>query len=579
MKRLLKYMKNYRVEAVIAPLFKLFEAVLELTVPYIVSLIVDNGIARGEAGKVYSLKMCGLLVIIGFVGLAFSLTAQYFSAKAACGFAGDIRSLLFSRIQGLSFSQLDRAGTGTLITRMTSDVNQVQTGVNLTLRLLLRSPFVVLGALVGALIVGASSPSTTIAFVIVIPVLAIIVTAILLAGIPLYRKAQSGLDGVTGMLRSDLEGERVIRAFRLEDRRNGEFVKRNERLKHLQLLAGRISGLLNPLTYVIVNLAVILMLSRGSHAVNDGVLTNGKLIALYNYLTQILVELIKFANLVITITRSLACLSRISAVVGEEPEMPSSEVSAVPEAGDPIVAFNDVSMSYPGSSGTVLEGIDLSVNGGERIGIIGGTGSGKTSLVGLIPRFYDVSSGSVEFCGRDVREYDPDELRKHIGYVSQHATLFRGTLRDNMRWGAPDATDEEIDAALKQAQIGSIVDEKEGGMDFMIEQGGRNLSGGQRQRLNVARALVRRPEVLVLDDSSSALDRATETALRRAVRELDYSPAVFIVSQRVESVSDCDRIVVLDGGRAVGIGKHSELYQNCEVYREICDSQKGGEAL
>ncbi len=579
MKRLLKYMKNYRVEAVIAPLFKLFEAILELTVPYIVSLIVDNGIARGEAGKAYSLKMCGLLVIIGLVGLAFSLTAQYFSAKAACGFAGDIRSLLFSRIQGLSFSQLDRAGTGTLITRMTSDVNQVQTGVNLTLRLLLRSPFVVLGALVGALIVGASSPSTTMAFVIVIPVLAAVVTAILLAGIPLYRKAQSGLDGVTGMLRSDLEGERVIRAFRLEDQRNGEFVKRNDRLKHLQLLAGRISGLLNPLTYVIVNLAVILMLSRGSHAVNDGVLTNGKLIALYNYLTQILVELIKFANLVITITRSLACLSRISAVVGEEPEMPASEGAAVPVAGAPIVTFNGVSMSYPGSSGTVLEGIDLSVNGGERIGIIGGTGSGKTSLVGLIPRFYDVSSGSVEFYGHDVREYDPDELRKHIGYVSQHATLFRGTLRDNMRWGAPDATDEEINAALKQAQIGSIVDEKEGGLGFMIEQGGRNLSGGQRQRLNVARALVRRPEVLVLDDSSSALDRATETALRRAVRELDYSPAVFIVSQRVESVSDCDRIVVLDGGHAVGVGKHGELYQNCEVYREICDSQKGGEAL
>ncbi len=580
MKRLIKYMKAYRKEAVIAPLFKLFEAILELTVPVIVSLIVDNGIARGgEEGKRYSLLMCGLLVLLGLAGLAFSLTAQYFSAKAACGFAGDIRSVLFSRIQSLSFSQLDRAGTGTLITRMTSDVNQVQTGVNLTLRLLLRSPFVVLGALIGALIVGATAPSAVLAFIIVIPVLAIVVMIILLAGIPLYRKAQGGLDGVTGLLRSDLEGERVIRAFRLEDRRNAEFDKRNRSLNRFQLLAGRISGLLNPLTYVIVNLAVILMLSNGSHAVNEGILTNGKLIALYNYLTQILVELIKFANLVITITRSLACADRISAVIGEEPAMPPKSESADFVEGAPAVIFRNVSFEYPGASGKVLESIDLSVKKGEKIGIIGGTGSGKSSLVGLIPRFYDVSEGSVEVGGRDVREYDPDELRRHIGYVAQHATLFRGSIRDNIKWGDPDATDEEITEALKEAQIGNIIEEKKGGLSYMIEQGGRNLSGGQRQRLNVARALVRRPQILVLDDSSSALDRATEASLRRAIRELDYSPAVFIVSQRVESVSGCDRIVVLDGGRAVGIGKHDELYGNCEVYREICDSQKGGESL
>lgn len=573
-------MKAYRKEAVIAPLFKLFEAILELTVPVIVSLIVDNGIARGgEEGKRYSLLMCGLLVLLGLAGLAFSLTAQYFSAKAACGFAGDIRSVLFSRIQSLSFSQLDRAGTGTLITRMTSDVNQVQTGVNLTLRLLLRSPFVVLGALVGALIVGATAPSAVLAFIIVIPVLAIVVMIILLAGIPLYRKAQGGLDGVTGLLRSDLEGERVIRAFRLEDRRNAEFDKRNRTLNRFQLLAGRISGLLNPLTYVIVNLAVILMLSNGSHAVNEGILTNGKLIALYNYLTQILVELIKFANLVITITRSLACADRISAVIGEEPAMPPKSESADFVEGAPAVIFRNVSFEYPGASGKVLESIDLSVKKGEKIGIIGGTGSGKSSLVGLIPRFYDVSEGSVEVGGRDVREYDPDELRRHIGYVAQHATLFRGSIRDNIKWGDPDATDEEINEALKEAQIGNIIEEKKGGLSYMIEQGGRNLSGGQRQRLNVARALVRRPQILVLDDSSSALDRATEASLRRAIRELDYSPAVFIVSQRVESVSGCDRIVVLDGGRTVGIGKHDELYGNCEVYREICDSQKGGESL
>lgn len=580
MKRLIKYMKAYRKEAVIAPLFKLFEAILELTVPVIVSLIVDNGIARGgEEGKRYSLLMCGLLVLLGLAGLAFSLTAQYFSAKAACGFAGDIRSVLFSRIQSLSFSQLDRAGTGTLITRMTSDVNQVQTGVNLTLRLLLRSPFVVLGALIGALIVGAPAPSAVLAFIIVIPVLAIVVMIILLAGIPLYRKAQGGLDGVTGLLRSDLEGERVIRAFRLEDRRNAEFDKRNRSLNRFQLLAGRISGLLNPLTYVIVNLAVILMLSNGSHAVNEGILTNGKLIALYNYLTQILVELIKFANLVITITRSLACADRISAVIGEEPAMPPKSESADFVEGAPAVIFRNVSFEYPGASGKVLESIDLSVKKGEKIGIIGGTGSGKSSLVGLIPRFYDVSEGSVEVGGRDVREYDPDELRRHIGYVAQHATLFRGSIRDNIKWGDPDATDEEITEALKEAQIGNIIEEKKGGLSYMIEQGGRNLSGGQRQRLNVARALVRRPQILVLDDSSSALDRATEASLRRAIRELDYSPAVFIVSQRVESVSGCDRIVVLDGGRTVGIGKHDELYGNCEVYREICDSQKGGESL
>lgn len=580
MKRLIKYMKAYRKEAVVAPLFKLFEAILELTVPVIVSLIVDNGIARGgEEGKRYSLLMCGLLVLLGLAGLAFSLTAQYFSAKAACGFAGDIRSVLFSRIQSLSFSQLDRAGTGTLITRMTSDVNQVQTGVNLTLRLLLRSPFVVLGALIGALIVGATAPSAVLAFIIVIPVLAIVVMIILLAGIPLYRKAQGGLDGVTGLLRSDLEGERVIRAFRLEDRRNAEFDKRNRSLNRFQLLAGRISGLLNPLTYVIVNLAVILMLSNGSHAVNEGILTNGKLIALYNYLTQILVELIKFANLVITITRSLACADRISAVIGEEPAMPPKSESADFVEGAPAVIFRNVSFEYPGASGKVLESIDLSVKKGEKIGIIGGTGSGKSSLVGLIPRFYDVSEGSVEVGGRDVREYDPDELRRHIGYVAQHATLFRGSIRDNIKWGDPDATDEEINEALKEAQIGNIIEEKKGGLSYMIEQGGRNLSGGQRQRLNVARALVRRPQILVLDDSSSALDRATEASLRRAIRELDYSPAVFIVSQRVESVSGCDRIVVLDGGRTVGIGKHDELYGNCEVYREICDSQKGGESL
>ncbi len=576
MSKLLKYLKKYTAEAITAPLFKLLEALLELAVPMVVASIIDRGIA--EKDTAYIVRMSLLLLMMGAVGLAFSLTAQYFSAKAACGFSSGLRSALFGKIQSLSYSQLDRTGNSTLITRMTSDVNQVQTGVNLTLRLLLRSPFVAFGAMVFAFIVGKNAPSATVTFAIVIPVLLAVIFIILLAGIPIYGKAQGKLDAVTGALRSNLEGSRVIRAFRLENHENEEFSRRAAIQKRFQLIAGRISGLLNPLTYVIINLAIIALLQNGAAEVNKGALTQGELVALYNYMTQILVELIKMANLIITITKSLACAKRIATVMDETPDM-LVESGHDADKDRPFVSLRGVSFSYPGSSGEVLSGIDLDAERGEFVGIIGGTGSGKSSLVSLIPRFYDVKEGSVAIDGCDVRDAEPDELRRKIGFAAQHAALFTGTIRDNIKWGKPDADDDEIMDALNTAQIGEIIRLKEEKLDSRVEQGGRNLSGGQRQRLNVARALVRRPEILILDDSSSALDRATDAALRRAIRELDYSPTVFIVSQRVESVKGCDKIAVLDAGRIVGLGTHNDLYRDCEIYHEICESQKGGAAL
>ncbi len=576
MKKLLKYLKKYTAEAIIAPLFKLLEALLELAVPIVVAAIIDKGIVGKD--QPYIIRMSLLLLLMGAVGLAFSLTAQYFSAKAACGFSAGLRSALFGKIQSLSYSQLDRTGNATLITRMTSDVNQVQTGVNLTLRLLLRSPFVAFGALVFAFIVGRNAPSATVAFAVVIPVLLVVIFMILLAGIPIYGKSQGKLDAVTGGLRSNLDGARVIRAFRLEEHENEEFSRRVALQKRFQLIAGRISGLLNPLTYVIINLAIIALLQSGAAEVNTGALTQGELVALYNYMTQILVELIKMANLIITITKALACARRISSVMDETPDM---TVESGHDSGEkrPFVSLRGVGFSYPGSSGEVLTDIDLDVERGEFVGIIGGTGSGKSSLVSLIPRFYDVKNGSVFIDGVDVRDAEPDELRRRIGFAAQHASLFSGTIRDNIKWGKPDADDDEIMEALGVAQIAEIVDQKEDKLDSRVEQGGRNLSGGQRQRLNVARALVRRPEILILDDSSSALDRATDAALRRAIRELDYSPTVFIVSQRVESVKGCDKIAVLDAGHIVGLGTHDDLYRDCEIYHEICESQKGGAAI
>lgn len=576
MKYVFKYLKKYTAESIIAPLFKLIEALLELTVPIVVALIIDKGI--GNSDKAYIIKMCLLLLLIGAVGLTFSLTAQYFSAKAAVGTASDLRSGLFAKIQTFSYSKLDKIGTSTLITRMSGDINQVQTGINLTLRLLLRSPFVAFGAMIMAFIVGAGASYATVSFAFVIPILLVVIFIILLAGIPIYGKVQRGLDRVTGSLRANLDGSRVIRAFRLEERESEEFSDRVKLHKRMSLAAGRISGLLNPLTYVIINLAIILLLRNGAAEVNSGNLTQGELVALYNYMTQILVELIKMANLIITVTKAIACAGRISSVMNEAEDMSLEVSTAVVSEKAPLIAFKNVSFAYPGSSGEALTDISFELHSGESLGIIGGTGSGKSTLINLVPRFYDITAGSIEINGVNVRTIEPCELRKKIGLASQKATLFAGSIRDNIKWGKNDASDEEIISALATAQISNIINEKTDGLDSNIEQNGRNLSGGQRQRLNVARALVRRPEILILDDSSSALDRVTDAALRRAIHELDYSPAVFIVSQRAESVAECDKILVLDSGHAVGLGTHEELYSACDIYREICDSQKGGES-
>lgn len=580
MKSIFKYLKKYTAEAIFAPVFKLLEALIELCVPIVVAAIVDNGILTGDRN--YAVRMCILLLVMGGVGLIFSITAQFFSAKAACGCAAGVRSALFEKIQTLDFEQLDRFGSSTLITRMTGDINQVQTGVNLTLRLLLRSPFVVIGAMVFAFVVGRNAPSATLVFAVLIPALLVLVFIILLSGIPIYGKAQGRLDRATEALRSNLDGARVIRAFRLETREGQKFSERITLLKRFQLAAGRISGMLNPLTYVIVNIAIMVLLKNGAEAVDVGILTQGELIALYNYMTQILVELIKMANLIITVTKSIACANRIGAIMAETPKMKADaeyNIDNGNEDNDIFVSFKNVSFSYGDTSENVLFDINLDVKKGETVGIIGGTGSGKTTLVSLIPRLYDISDGSVTVGGKDVRGMEPDELRHRIGYVAQHASFFRGTLRENMHWGYPDASDEKIIDALKTAQIDGIINEKGNGLSMLIEQSGRNLSGGQRQRLNIARALVRQPEILILDDSSSALDRATDAALRRALRALEPAPTIFTVSQRICSVKDCDKIAVLDGGRLVGVGTHDELYLKCEVYREICDSQSGGAAL
>ena len=576
MKNLFRHLKKYTLESILAPLFKLIEALLELTVPIVIAMIIDRGIANGEKG--YVVKMSLLLVLIGAVGLAFSLTAQYFSAKAAVGTAADMRSGLFRKIQGLSYSQLDRIGTSTLLTRMSGDMNQVQTGINLTLRLLLRSPFVAFGAMIMAFIVGAGAPSATLAFAIVIPVLTVVIFIILLASIPMQGKAQKGLDSTTAALRSNLEGAKVLRAFRLEEREKTEFDGRVTLLRRLQLAVGRVSGLLNPLTYVIINLAIVMLINGGALEVNSGNLTQGELVALYNYMTQILVELIKMANLIITVTKAIASAKRISAVMDEAPDMSVKPADETESDSEYAIEFRGVSFSYHGASGSVINNFDIKIKKGETLGVIGGTGSGKSSFVRLIPRFYDVTDGAVLVNGRDVRAYNTDELRKTVGFAAQKPTAFSGTVRDNVRMGKPDAGDEEVIKALELAQLSNIIKEKENGLDSEVEQNGRNLSGGQKQRLSLARAFVRRPEILILDDSSSALDRVTDAALRKAIRELDYSPTTIIVSQRVESISDCDRILVLDSGEAVGLGTHSELYESSHVYREICDSQRGGEA-
>lgn len=572
MKKLLCYLKEYKKESVLGPLFKLLEATLELFVPLVVAAIIDTGIGNQDRG--YVVKMCLVLVLLGLIGLAFSVTAQYFAAKAAVGFVTTIRHVLFGHIQKLSYAELDTQGTSTLITRMTSDMNQVQNGVNLTLRLLLRSPFVVIGAMVMAFTIDVKA---ALVFVVGIPALAVVVFGVMLACIPLYRKVQNRLDKVLGLTRENLTGVRVLRAFCKEEEQEAEFQKQNQTLTNTQKFVGRISALLNPLTYVIINVAIIALIWIGAIRVDMGIITQGAVVALYNYMSQILTELIKLANLIINITKSVACGNRIQSVLEVEPSVKdgAATVSGDGEAGKSAysVVFEHAGIRYPDAAQEAVSDITLNVRPGETIGIIGGTGSGKSSMVNLIPRFYDCSSGAVYVDGRNVCTYGLTELRDKIGVVPQKSVLFAGTIRSNMQWGKPDATDEEIFAALEIAQAKDVVSKKEKGLDTEVEQGGKNFSGGQRQRLTIARALVKQPEILILDDSSSALDFATDAALRMAIGSMKHKPTLFIVSQRTSAIQYADKIVVLDDGSVVGIGTHEELMNTCEVYREIYDSQ------
>ncbi|MCD7981587.1 MAG: ABC transporter ATP-binding protein/permease [Clostridiales bacterium] len=566
--KLLVYLKDYKKETVLAPLFKMLEALLELFVPLVVAAIIDVGIAAGDSA--YIVHMVLVLVVLGAVGLAFSVTAQYFSAKAAVGFVKKLRHVLFSHIQSFSWAELDTQGTSTLITRLTSDMNQVQTGVNMTLRLLLRSPFVVIGAMVMAFTVDTKA---ALVFAVDIPVLAVVVFVIMFASIPLYRKVQSRLDSVLGLTRENLTGVRVLRAFCKEEEQIREFTEKNQKLTDIQKFVGRISALLNPLTYVIVNAAVIVLIWVGAVRVDLGLLTQGSVVALYNYMAQILTELIKFAGLIITITRAVACGNRIQAVLEEEPTVKDGKAARGGETGDFAVEFRHVGLRYPEASDEALSDICFRVKKGETIGIIGGTGAGKSSLVNLIPRFYDCARGEVFVDGRNVKDYGLEELRARIGVVPQKAVLFSGTIRENLQWGKKDAAEEEMLEALTVAQIAEIIEEKEDGLDSRVEQGGRNFSGGQRQRLTIARALVRQPDILILDDSSSALDFATDAALRKAIASLRPRPTLFLVSQRTSSIQHADQIVVLDDGRIAGIGTHEELLRSCGLYKEIYQSQ------
>lgn len=572
MKELLKYLKKYKIECVCAPLFKMLEASFELIVPLVMAAIIDTGIENKDTG--YILKMCGVLVALGFVGLICSVVAQYFSAKAAVGFATGVRHSLFSHLLGISFTEIDTLGTSTMITRMTGDVNQVQTGVNMVLRLFLRSPFVVFGAMIMAFTIDAK---LALIFVAVIVALCIIVFGIMGISIPLMKKVQQSLDNVVTVTRENLAGVRVIRAFCKEEDELLRFQNRNNELLQIQKKSGGISALMNPLTYIVINGAIAFLIWKGAIKVDMGDLTQGEVVALYNYMSQILVELIKLANLIITINKSLASANRIADVLKLETSMkyPDKNGKRGNEAvGEnvPKVEFKNVSLRYKDASMESLENISFTVNKGETIGIIGGTGSGKSSVVNMVPRFYDASDGEVLVDGINVKDYEKDELLDKIGVVLQKAVLFTGTIRENLLWGNKQAGDEDIMKAVKAAQATDVVNAK-GGLDGEVAQGGKNFSGGQRQRLTIARALVRRPEILILDDSASALDMATDAGLRKAIRELDYNPTVFIVSQRTVSIMDADKIVVLDDGEIVGIGTHKELLNSCEVYKEIYNSQ------
>lgn len=567
MSKLLKYLKKYKIESILAPFFKLIEVAFELIVPLIVSTIIDVGIENGD--KVYIIKRCLLLGLFGILGLCSTLVAQYFSAKASVGFATDIRHALFSHIGKLSYSQLDSLGASTLITRLTGDINQVQTGTNLTLRLVLRSPFVVFGAVIMAFTVDVKS---SLVFVVAVPALAAVVFAIMLVCIPMYRKVQQKLDGLLSKTRENLLGTRVVRAFCKEEEEIADFDAKNSALTEMQTAVGRISAFMNPATFVLINLAIIALIYVGAIRVDSGAISRGAVVALYNYMSQILVELIKLANLIISVTKAIACGNRIQSVLDIEPGTVPGHVIDGNENSEYSVEFDKACLSYNGSEES-LHNIDLKIKRGSSIGVIGSTGSGKTSLVNLIPRFYDVTGGCVLVDGVDVRDYDTKALRSKIGVVSQKKALFAGTVRDNIRFGKQDATDEEIWQALETAQAKQMIEDKSGQLDFVLEQEGKNLSGGQRQRMTIARALVRKPEVLILDDAASALDYATGAALNKALRNTDFAPTVITVSQRVAAIRNADTIVVLDEGEIVGMGTNDELLRSCEVYKEIFDSQ------
>lgn len=568
MKKLWKYMRDYRREGILAPLFKLLEASLELLVPLVMAQIIDTGIANGDRG--FILSRCGILAALAAVGLMCSITAQYFAAKASVGFAAKLRSTLFKHIQSLSYSKLDTQGTGTLIARITGDINQVQSGMNLALRLLLRSPFVVFGAMIMAFTIDVKA---ALVFVVTIPLLSIVVFGIMLWSIPMYKKVQARLDKVLGITRENLSGVRVIRAFCKEDEERREFGERNAALTKLQLIVGRVSAAMNPATYIMINLGIAVLIYVGALRVDSGILTQGQVVALYNYMSQILVELVKLASLIITITKALACAGRVSAALDVESDMHGADTMPKEIDTDEEVRFENVEFGYATGGEPALSGISFSVKKGETMGIIGGTGSGKSSLVSLIPRFYDATGGHVYIKENDVKDYPLGALREMVGIVPQKAVLFKGTIRENLRWGSADATEEEMERALSDAQALEIVKAKPEGLDSPVAQNGKNLSGGQRQRLTIARALIKKPEILILDDSASALDYATDLALRRSLAALSYKPTVFIVSQRASSILHADKIAVLDEGKMVGLGTHEELMRTCPVYREIYYSQ------
>ena len=576
MRSLMIYLKNYKKETVLAPLFKMLEALFDLFVPLVMAAVIDKGIARSDQS--YIVRMCLLLIALGIIGLTCSITAQYFAAKAATGFAAEVRHALFAHVQKFTFSEMDTIGTSTLITRMTSDLNQVQSGLNLTLRLLLRSPFIVFGAMIMAFMIDIKA---ALVFVVAIPLLAVIVFSIMLMTMPLYKKVQAHLDQVLLVTRENLTGARVIRAFNKEEDEKRRFEENNQLLTRAQKFVGSISGLMNPLTYIVINGAVIVLIYTGAVRVNIGELTQGQVVALLNYMSQILVELVKLANLIISITKALACANRIQSVFEEKPDMQDGTLVWKVDSDEkqiPRVEFEHVSLTYQGAGAESLSDISFKAYQGQTIGIIGGTGSGKSSLVNLIPRFYDATRGEIRIDGRNVKEYQMDSLRERVGMVLQKAVLFKGTIGANIRWGKEDATDAEIEEALEISQAKEFVDSKKEGLNFKIEQSGRNLSGGQKQRLTIARALVKKPEILILDDSASALDFATDAKLRKAIREMKEQPTVFIVSQRASSIQYADQILVLDDGELAGVGTHRELLENCPAYQEIYYSQFPKEA-